>query len=147
MAVEACAPGSDNLLLELANDINMAIEASVPVRDILLTGLLNKVKAAIGENASERNTLLRNLAKNIETAIEPGNLLRNLVNNIETAIEPGAAASGNPPTNQEKMKSLDESYCDDTGETMDLSLAGTFSLHRVFSCHLTTSNPQVASVV
>lgn len=130
MAVEACAPESDNLLSELANDIKMTIEASVPESANLLKSLANKINAAIGANASERNNLLRNLAYD-----------------IEMAIEAGVPASGNPLTNQEVMKSLDERYCDVTGETMDLSLAGTFSLCRVFSCHLTTSNPQVACVV
>jgi hypothetical protein len=124
-AVEACAPGSDDLLLELANDINMTIEASVPESDNLLKRILNNVNAAMGASSSERDNLLRNLANGIEMAIEAG---------------------GNPPT-KEEMKSLDERYCDVTGEIMDLGLAGTFTLHRVLSCHLTTSNPQVASVV
>ena len=130
MVVEACAPESDNLLLKLANDINMAIKASVPESDNLLKSLVNNINTAIGANASERD-----------------NLLRNLLNDIEMAIEAGAPASGHPLMNEEEMKSLDERYCDVTGETMDLGLAGTFSLHRVFSCHLTTSNPQVAWVV
>jgi hypothetical protein len=141
--IEAYAPESDPLLLELANDINMAVEASVPVRDHLLKGLLKKIKAAIGADASERNTLLRNLARKIEMAIEPGNILRNLANNIGKTIEPGSPASGNSSTNQE---SLDERYCDVTGKIMDVRQVGTFSLYHVFSCHLTTSNPQVASV-
>ena len=143
-AVEEYAPESDNLLLELVNDINMAIEASIPVRDHLLKGLLNKIKAAIGTDTSERDSLLRNLARNIEMVIEPNNILRNLANNIGKAIDPAAPASGNQSTSQE---SLDERYCDDTGEAMEVHQVGTFSLHHVFSCHLTTSNPQVASVV
>jgi hypothetical protein len=125
MAAEACTPESDNLLLELANDINVTIEASVPESDNLLNRILNNINAAIGANSSERDNLLRNLANGIEMVIEAG---------------------GNPPT-KEEMKSLDERYCDVTGEKMDLGLAGTCSLHRVFSCHLTTSNPQVAWVV
>jgi len=129
MVVKEC-PESDNLLLEVENDINMAIEASVPESDNLLKRLVNNIKGAIGANTSKRD-----------------NLLRNLANDIETAIKAGAPASGNPPTNQEEMKSLDERYCDVKGETMDLGLAGTFSPHRMFSCHLTTSNPQVAWAV
>ena len=124
MAVEACAPLSDNLLLKLANDINMAIEASVPEGDNLLKSLVNDINAAIGGNSSERD-----------------NLLRNLSSNIEMAIGAGVPASGNPQltTNPGEMSSLYERYCDVTGKTMDLGLAGTFSLHRVFSCRLTTS--------
>jgi hypothetical protein len=142
VAVEEYALESDPLLLELANDINLAVEASVPVRDHLLQGRLNEINAAIGADASERNTLLRDLARKIEMAIEPGiepdSLLRNLASGI-------GMAGGNPPT-KEEMKSLDERYCDVTGKTMypDLQVCGTFSLHRAFSCHLTTSNPQVA---
>ena len=113
----------------------MAIEASVPESDNLLESLANSVSAAIGANASERDKLLRNLA-----------------NDIGMAIRAGAPASGNsptnlPPKNQKEMKSLGERYCDGTGKTLDLGLAGTFSLYRVFSCHPTTSNPQVAWVV
>jgi hypothetical protein len=130
MAVGECASGSGNLLLKVANDINMAIEASVPESDSLLKRLLNNINAAIGANASETDDLLRNLA-----------------NDIEMVIGAGAPASGKPITNQEGMKSLDERYCDVTGKTMDLGLAGTFSLYRVSSCHLTTSNPQVAWAV
>lgn len=130
MAVKACAPKSDNRLLELADDFNVAIEASVLERDNLLKSLVNKMKGAIGTNASEID-----------------NLLRNLANDIEMAIEAGAPASGNIPMNQEAMKSPDERYCDEKGDTMNIGLAGTFSLHRVFSSHLKTSNPQVGWVV
>jgi hypothetical protein len=120
MAVEACAPESDNLLLKLANDINMTIEASLPERDDLLRRLPNVINTAIGANSSsERYNLLRNLANDIELAINS---------------EAGAHASEKSRTNQEGTKSPDERYCDVTGETMDLGLAGTtFSFHRVFS--------------
>jgi hypothetical protein len=50
-------------------------------------------------------------------------------------------------TDQEEVEPLDERYCDVTGETMDLGVAGTFSLYCVLSCHLTTSNPQVTCLV
>jgi hypothetical protein len=143
-AVEACAPESDNLLFELANDINMAVEASVPVRDNLLKGLLHRSKAAIGTDTSKRNSLLRNLARNIEMTIEPRNVPKNLANNIEMATDPGSPASGSLLTNQ---VSLNERYCDETGNAMDVRQVGTFSLHHVFFYHLTTSNPQVASAV
>ncbi len=69
------------------------------------------------------------------------------------AIEAGAPARGTPParetppTDRVKMESLDERYCDVTGGTMDLTLAGMFLRHRVFFCYLTTSNPQVVCVV
>lgn len=116
MAVKACAPKSDNRLLELADDFNMAIKASIPERDNLLKSLVNKMKAAIGANASEID-----------------NLLRNLANDIEMAIEAGAPGSKIPPTDQEGMKSPDERYCDVNGDTMNIGLAGTSSLHRVFS--------------
>jgi hypothetical protein len=131
-AVKAQEPGNDSLLSELANDINVTVKASVPESINLLKRLLTSINAAIGASSSERDKFLRNLA-----------------NNIEMAIEAGAPASGNPPTNQEEMKSLGERYCDVTGETMDLGLAGTFFLHRAFSCHLTTSNsnPQVACIL
>jgi hypothetical protein len=126
MAVEARVPESNDLLLEVANDIKMTITASEPEGDDLLRlkRLLDYINAVIGANLCEREDILRNLADEIEMAIE----------------------TGVPTTNQEEMKSLDEKYCDVTGETMDLGLAGTFSLHRVFSCHL-TSYPQVASEV
>jgi hypothetical protein len=126
MAVKARAPDSDNLLLELADDINMTIAASVPESDSLLERILNNVNAAIGASSSERDDLLRYLANGIGMAIEAG---------------------GNPPT--EEMKSPDERYCDVTGGTMYpvLQVSGTFSLHRVFFCHLTTLNPQVARMV
>jgi hypothetical protein len=114
-AVEACAPGSDNLLLELANGINVTIGASVPESENILRRLLNTINVAIGANSFERD-----------------NFLRNLANGIEMAIEAGIPANGDPPANQEEMKSLDERYCDVTGETMDLGIAGTFLLHRVF---------------
>ena len=129
-AVKSQAPESDNLLLELANNIDMATKASVPESDTLLRRLLNSVNAAIGANSNKRD-----------------NLLKNLANNIQTAIEAGAPASGNSPTNQEEIKSLDERYCGATGETMDLRLTGTFSLHHAFSYLLTTSNPQAAWMV
>jgi hypothetical protein len=126
MAVEARVPESNDLLLEVANDINMTITEIEPEGDDLLTlkRLLNYINAVNRANLCERDNILRNLTHEIEMAIE-------------------ACA---PTMNQEEMKSLDERYCDVTGETMDLSLAGTFSLHRVFSCHL-TSYPQVASVI
>ena len=131
-AVKARAYESDDLLSELANQISVSMEASVPKSDKLLKRLLNNINAATGASSSERDIFLRNLA-----------------NNIEVAIEAGMPGSGNPPTNQEEMKLLDERYCDISGETMDLGLAGTFSLRRVFSCHLTmsNSNPQVACAV
>lgn len=133
-AAEACAPESDDLLVELANDINMTIEASVPEGDrdnlLVLKRLLNNVNAAIGASSSKRQNLLRDLAKD-----------------IEKTIGAGAPTSRNSPTKRENMKPPDEIYCDETGKIMDLGLAGTFSLHRVFSCHLTTSNSQVAWVV
>jgi hypothetical protein len=129
-AVKVQAPEGDNLFSELANDINLTIEANVPESDIILKRLLNNINAAIGTSSSERDKFLRNLA-----------------NNVEMAIEAGAPASGNPPANQEEVKSLYERYCDVTGETMDLVVVGTFSLHRVFSRHLTTSNPQVTCMV
>jgi hypothetical protein len=128
-AFEACAPESDSILLELANDINTTIEASEPEGDhdnlLVLKRLLNNINAAIGANSSERQ-----------------NLLRNLANDIEKAIGAGAPTSRNPPSKQENMKSLpvDESYCDVTGKTMHLGLAGTFSLHRV--CFLVTLQRQ-----
>lgn len=124
MAVKACPPESDNLLSELANGIDMTMKASVPRRNDLLKILLNNVNAAIGANSSMRDNLLRAVANDIERAI--------------------GQAHG---TNQDETKSLDERYCDVKGNKMDLGLAGTFSLHRVFSCHLTTSNPQVVWVV
>ncbi|KAF8497460.1 hypothetical protein F5888DRAFT_1613660, partial [Russula emetica] len=66
-------------------------------------------------------TPLSNIAYSVGMAIkrctpERGNLLRNLANNINIA-----------------MKSLDERYCDDTGETMDLGLAGTIGGIDVFA--------------
>ena len=127
MAVKAHTPESDDLLLELANDINMTIDASVPESDNLLKRILNNVNAAIGASSSERDNLLRHLANGIGMAIEAG---------------------GNPPTKVD-MKSLDERYCDVTGETMYpvLQVSGTFSLPRVLCCHLATSKPQVACVV
>ena len=74
-----------------------------------------------------------------------------IANNIDMAIKACTPEKSNLLKNREEMQmvkeSLDEGYCDVTGKTMDLGLAGTFSLHRVFSCHLTTSNPQVAWVV
>jgi hypothetical protein len=111
MAVEECGPESDDLLLELANDINMAVEASVPKSETLLQRLFNNINAAIGATASKRD-----------------NLLRNLASDIGMVIEAGVPASGKPPTIQEEMKPLDERFCDDTGETMDIFLVGTSSL-------------------
>ena len=128
-AVKARASESDNLLSELADGINMTIEASVPKSVSLLQRLLDNINAVIEARSSERNSYLRNLASD-----------------IEMAIKVGAPASGNPPTNQEEMKSLNERYCDVTGEAVDLVLVGTFSLRRVFSSHLTKSNTQIAWV-
>ena len=129
-AVKARGPESDNLLLKLASDIDTAAKASVIENDTLLQRLLNSINAAIGANSSKRDNLLKNLANNIQAAIELGN-----------------PTSRDSPTNQEEMKSLDERYCDVTGEIMDLRLAGTFSLHHAFSCLLTSSNPQVTWMV
>jgi hypothetical protein len=133
VAVEACTPESDDLLLKVVNDMNVAIEASGPESDDLLKSLVNNINTAIGTSTSERDNLLRKVANDIERVIRAGTR---------------AKQKENPPMKQE-MKSLavDERYCDVTGKTMDLGLAGTFSLHRVFSCHLTTSNPQVAWAV
>jgi len=126
-AVETCTPESYKLLLELANQINMTVDATVVDSDDLLDIMRNRINTALKANVLERENILRKLAKDIEKAIEES--------------ERASAA------NQDDMKSLDDIYCDDTGEEMDLGLAGTFSRHRVFSGHLTTSNLQVAWVV